>query len=66
VESIPEVKDIVAELEAVCVDINTILPPTSPASIPLLLELKTTVLLAVGVKFRLLKLTLESAMLCPH
>ena len=28
----------------------------------ILLELKTTVLLAVGVKFKLLKLTLESAM----
>jgi len=58
----PLVISIVPELDAVCVDINTKLPPISPVSRPLLLELNLIALLAEGVTFMLLKLTLESAM----
>jgi hypothetical protein len=57
----PDVKDIVLELDAVCVEIKTILPPRAPASKPSAPEFHLIALLAVGVMFMLLKSALEIA-----
>ena len=57
----PLVKDRLALLLAVWVDIKTKLPPTSSAASPLLLELNVINLLAVGVTLKLLKFALDIA-----